>query len=194
MLSEKERAILLLLFKDFGTEYNARSISGKVGMTPRGALKALKNLEEQDFVTSSTFGRAIRYKFNFASALAKKTLELFLLEDAELRHRRWLMEFRSLTEAHILLLFGSAARKEKGYNDIDLVVVVAENKYDRLVGKIKEKQEIMVKRIHAVWQSPNDLRNNLRKRDAVMIDAVKTGVVLKGQAELVEVVESVTGS
>ena len=34
MLSEKERAILLLLFKDFGTEYNARSISGKVGMTP----------------------------------------------------------------------------------------------------------------------------------------------------------------
>ncbi len=59
MLSDKEKAILLLLFKDFSSSYNARSISGKVGMTPRGALKALKSLEKQDCVIPKRCGKAI---------------------------------------------------------------------------------------------------------------------------------------
>ena len=194
MLSEKERELLLLLFKDFSISYNARSISGKVGMTPRGALKALKNLEKQDFVIPKPFGKAIEYKFNFSNALAKKSVELFLLEEAELRHKRWLAEFGDLADAHILVLFGSVVRKEKDYKDIDLVVVVAEDKLYVVRKAIGEKQELMAKRIHVVWQSPNDLKSNLKKKDPVMLDALRTGVVLKGQAELVEVVESVAGS
>ena len=194
MLSDKEKAILVLLFKDFGTSYNARSISGKVGMTPRGALKALKNLEKQNFATPKPFGQAIEYRFNFSNALAKKSIELFLLEEAELRHRRWLVEFGDLAEAYMLVLFGSAVRKEKDYNDIDLVVVVAEDKFRAVRKAIGEKQGFMVKRIHVVWQSPNDLKSNLKKKDPVMLDALRTGIVLKGQAELVEVVESVAGS
>src|SRR3989338_10494193 len=141
MISDKEKAILLLLFKDFSVSYNARSISGKVGMTPRGALKALKNLEKQGFVTSKPFGKAIECKFNFSNALAKKSVELFLLEEAELKHRRWLREFGDLAEAYILVLFGSAVRKEKDYKDIDFVVVVAEDKFRAIRKAIGEKQE-----------------------------------------------------
>lgn len=194
MLSEKEKEILLLLFKDFSISYNARSISGKVGVTPRGALKALKNLEKRGFVIPKPFGKAIEYKFNFANALAKKSIELFLLEEAELKHRRWLAEFGDIAEAYILVLFGSASRKEKDYNDIDLVVVVPQSKFRALRKAIDEKQGLMIKRIHVVWQSPNDLKSNLKKKDPVMLDAVRTGVVLKGQAELIEVVKNVTSS
>ena len=164
MLSDKEKAILLLLFRDFSISYNARSLSGKVGMTPRGALKAMKNLEKQGFVIPKPFGRAIEYRFNFSNALAKKSVELFLLEEAELKHRRWLAEFGDLADAHILVLFGSVVRKEKDYKDIDLVVVVAEDKFYVVRKAIGEKQELMAKRIHVVWQSPNDLRGNLKKR------------------------------
>jgi predicted nucleotidyltransferase/DNA-binding MarR family transcriptional regulator len=194
MLSDKEKAILLLLFKDFSISYNARSISGKVGMTPRGALKALKSLEKQGFAVARRFGRAIEYKFNFSSALAKKSIELFLLEEAELKHRRWLADFGDLADAHILVLFGSVVRKEKDYNDIDLVVIVKEDKFKTVYKAIGEKQGLMTKRIHVVWQSPDDLRKNLKKKDPVMLDALRTGVVLKGQNELVGVVENVTGS
>lgn len=194
MLTEKERELLLLLFKDFSASYNARSISGKVGMTARGALKALKSLERQGFVIPKPFGRAIEYKFNFSNALAKKSVELFLLEAAEIKHQRWLAEFGGLADAFILVLFGSAARKEKDYNDVDLVAVVTANKFKALQKAIGEKQELMTKRIHVVWQSPNDLKSNLKKKDPVILDAVRTGIVLKGQAELVEVVENVTGS
>ncbi len=83
MITEKKKELIMLLFKDFAARYNARSISSKVDMTPRGALKALKELEKQNFVTAESFGKAIEYKFNTQSAIAKKTIELFLLEEAE---------------------------------------------------------------------------------------------------------------
>ena len=194
MTSEKEKEILLLLFKDFSISYNARSISGKVSMTPRGALKALKNLEKQGFVIPKQFGRAIEYKFNFSNALAKKSIELFLLEEAELKHKRWRAEFGNMVDAYILILFGSAVRKEKGYNDIDMVAVVTKDKFHELQKAIDKKQELTVKRIHVVWQSPKDMKNNLKKKEPVMLDALKTGIVLKGQTELFEMIQSVAGS
>lgn len=124
-----------MLCKDFCTSYNASSISRKVGMSPRGALKALKNLESQNLVIPKPFGRAIEYRLNFANPLAKKNAELLLLEEAELKHKRWVEEFRKFEEARILVLFGSASRVEKGYNDIDLLAVVGKEKYKNAFGE-----------------------------------------------------------
>lgn len=194
MISDKEREIVLLLFKDFSASYNARSISSKVGMTPRGALKALKSLEKQGYVAAKPFGRAIEYKFAFGSSIARKAVEFFLLEEAELGHKRWLAEFSGLAEAFILVLFGSAARKRKDFNDVDLVVVVKESAFKSVQKAVEEKQKVMAKRVHAVWQSPDDLLQNLKKGDSVMLSALREGVVLKGQAELVEVVLNVARS
>lgn len=193
MMSEKEREILLLLFKDFSVSYNASSISRKVGMTPRGALKALKKLERQDFVVSSPFGRAIAFRFNFGNPLGKKSVELFLLEEAERKHRRWAEEFRKFSEARMLVLFGSASRIGKGYNDIDLLAVVEKGKYEELMKKVEAKSRILPRRIHPVVQTPKDLKENLLSKNAVVLDAIRTGIVLKGADELVEMVGSVAG-
>ncbi len=182
----------MLLFKDFATRYNARSISSKVGMTPRGALKALKALENQNFVIAEPFGKAIEYKFNSQSALAKKTIELFLLEEAEQEHKRWLEEFKNFEEAEILLLFGSAARKAKTYNDVDLLIVLTQENFPQIKKKIEEKNKILVKKIHPVFQAPNDLAENIKKKDLVILDAIKTGIVLKGWTQYVEVISNVT--
>ncbi|MBI5003201.1 nucleotidyltransferase domain-containing protein [Candidatus Woesearchaeota archaeon] len=192
MLTEKEKQILLHLFKDFTTRYNARSISAKVDMTPRGALKALKALEEQQFVIAEPFGKAIEYKFNAESALAKKTIELFLLEEAEQEHKRWLEEFKNFEEAEILLLFGSAARKAKSYNDVDLLIVVTQENFPLIKKRIEDKNKILIKKIHTIFQAPNDLPENIKKKDPVVLDAIRTGVVLKGWTQYVEVIANVT--
>ncbi len=192
MLSEKEKQILIILFKDFVTRYNARSISSKVEITPRGALKALKALEKQNFVIAEPFGKAIEYKFNTESALAKKTIELFLLEEAEQEHKRWLEEFKNFEEAEILLLFGSAARKAKMYNDVDILIVLTQENFPQIKKRIEEKNKILIKKIHPVFQAPNDLSENIKKRDQVILDAIKTGIVLKGWTQFVEVIANVT--
>lgn len=192
MLSEKEKQILLLLFKDFTTKYNARSISAKVAMSPRGALKALKELERQQLVHAEPFGKAIQYSLNNTSLLAKKTIELFLLEEAEQKSKRWLEEFKKFEEAEILLLFGSVVRNEKNYNDIDLLIVIDKEKYKNIQKKIEQKNQILIKKIHPVFQTKKDMEENIKRKDPVLLDAIRTGIILKGWTEVVEVIAHVT--
>ena len=191
MTSNKKKEILVLLFKDFTTKYNARSISTKVGMTPRGALKALKEFEKQQLVKAEPFGKAIQYSFNNHSLLARKTIELFLLEEAEQKYKRWIEEFKKFAEAEILVLFGSATRNNKTYNDIDLLIVLKKENYNPLMKKIEEKNSILPKKIHPIIQTQNDIQENIQRKDAIILDAIRTGIVLKGWTTFVEVVTNV---
>ena len=192
MLSEGEKRILLMLFKDFSTQYNARSISKKVNMTHEGAFKALKNLEKKGFVNSKTFGKAIMYKMKY-SPLTNKNLELLLLEESELNYARWVDEEKNFNESSILVLFGSIL-KSKEYRDVDLLVVVSKERYSTLMKKIDEKNKLLLKKIHPIIQTGNDLKNNIIKKDPVIIDAIKNGIVLKGHEKFVEVLSNVTST
>ena len=159
-------------------------------ITPRGALKALKNLEKQGLVVGKLFGRAIQYKINF-NLLTKKNIELLLLEEAEYKYKRWVEEFRKFDEAQIIILFGSILKQDKKHNDLDLIFVVDKNKYASLMKKINEKNTVLVKKIHQVIQTMTDLKDNLINEDLVLLSAIKNGVVLKGQNKFVEVLENV---
>ncbi|PIN81876.1 hypothetical protein COV11_00790 [Candidatus Woesearchaeota archaeon CG10_big_fil_rev_8_21_14_0_10_30_7] len=192
MLSEGEKKILLVLFKDFSTQYNARSISKQVNMTHEGAFKALKNLEKKGFVISKSFGKATMYKMKYGP-LTKKNLELLLLEESELNYARWVDEVKNFNESSILVLFGSVL-ESKEYKDVDLLVVVSKERYDALIKKIDGKNKLLLKKIHPIIQTINDLKNNIIKKDPVIIDAIKNGIVLKGQEKFVEVLSNVTST
>ena len=57
--------------------------------------------------------------------------------------------------------------------------------------KVDEKNEILLKKIHAVIQTPADFRENIIKKDPVVISAIKTGIVIKGHDRLVERISEV---
>ena len=191
MLSDKEGEILLVLFKDFTTWYNATSISKIVKITPRGSLKALNKLVKSGLITSKKFGKANQYNLNFNN-LSKKTIELLLLEESEKKHRRWVYEFEKIEKTEIMILFGSVTRKNKDYRDVDLLLVIKEKNYKEIIDQISSKNKILIKPVHPIFQTIEDLRKNILKKDKVIIDALKTGIVLKGQKEIVEVIENVT--
>lgn len=193
LLSNYEKEIVLLLFKDFTKQYNARIISKQLLMTPRGALKALKNLEKKEFVAGKIFGKAIHYKINFNS-ITKKNIELLLFEEAEINYKMWVEEFKDFIESEILILFGSASRDDKKHNDIDLIFLVKKKNYNSLMKKIENKNDLLPKKIHPVIQTIKDIKNNLIKKNPVLLDAIRSGAVLKGQKELIGVIESVTST
>lgn len=190
MLTKKEGEIMMVLFKDFTTWHNATSISKIIKITSRGSLKALKNLEKREFVTSKQFGKAIQYKINFSN-LAKKTIELLLLEEAEKKYKRWVDEFKDLKEAKILILFGSLLKK-RDYEDVDLLIIIENKDYKTVMDIIDKKNKVLMKPIHPVSQTIEDLRNNLLKKDEVILDALRTGIVLKNQKEIIDIIENVT--
>ena len=192
MITKKESEILLVLFKDFTTWYNATSLSKVINITPRGSLKALKNLEKIELVISKKFGKAIQYKINFNN-ITKKTLELILLEEAERKYKRWFYEFENFEKPNILILFGSVIRN-KDYKDVDLLIIIENKDHKAIMNLIDKKNEILTKPIHPVFQTMEDLKNNIQKKDKVILDALKTGIVLKGQKEIIEVIENVANA
>ena len=188
MLTIKEGEIMLVLFKDFTTWYNATNISRVIKITPRGSLKVLKNLEKQEYVISKQFGKAIHYKINFNN-LTKKTLELLLLEEAEKKHKRWVHEFKEFEKPKILILFGSVL-KNKDYKDIDLLIVIENKNYSTIMNLIDKKNKILIKPVHPIIQTMEDLKDNILKKDEVILDALRTGIVLNGQKEIIGIIEN----
>ena len=192
-LTKKESEILLYLFKDFSNNYNANSLSKKIGITPRGALKMLKNLKSQNILTSREFGKAVFYKINFGDEYIIKLMSILLMEEAREKASRWLSEFKELLECvDIAIIFGSIIRNPKAANDIDLLIVFKKERYNIIERRINQKREISSKAIHVVKQTPDDLIKNLKKKDEVVLNIIKNSYVLQGYEKLVKIIENVT--
>jgi predicted nucleotidyltransferase len=189
-LTEKEKKIVLLLAKDFTTDYNARSLSRKVGMSPRGALKALKFLEQNGIARGRQVGKSIIYRLVY-DEYSQMLVAEFLLDESRTKAQRWIREFSEFRKAKALVLFGSAIRSGT-HNDIDLLIIVEKKDYDTLYKLVKAKNDILVKPIHPVWQTRSDMVKNILKRDAVVLEIIKTGIVLKGNYFITEVLASVS--
>jgi len=192
-LSEKETEILILLLKDFSTDYNANSLTGKIKITPAGALKSLRNLEKMKLVISKKMGRARFYKANLDDYFAFRTIETLLINEARTFASRWIFEFRDLFEkSEIAVIFGSAVRNPEKARDIDLLLVLKKEKNQAVSRIMKEKKKISKKPIHIVKQTPEDLARNLRKGDRAILSAIKNGYVLHGHDKLLGAVKNVS--
>jgi predicted nucleotidyltransferase len=192
-LTRKENEVLLILFKDFSRNYNANSLSKHVNITPRGALKILKNLQKQKLLISKKFGKAVFYKVNLNDYYTFRMIETLLIYEAREKASRWLSEFNELfKDIEIAIIFGSMVRKPKKANDIDLLLVFKRKKMKQVKQFINEKNRILLKPIHPVLQSLDDIKNNLRKRNPVILNVLRQGYVLHGYDKIIEVIKDVT--
>jgi predicted nucleotidyltransferase len=192
-LTPTENKVLLRLFKDFSSDYNANSLSKKIGITPRGALKILKSLHKHGLLTAKQMGKATFYKINLSDYYAFRTIETLLIQESRENASRWLSEFQDLfKEVQIAIIFGSIIRQPKQANDIDLLLVFTQKDLKNVKLTINEKNRILLKPIHSIMQSPDDINNNLNKKDPVVLSALSTGYVLHGYDKLIEVVKNVT--
>lgn len=179
-----QKKILLRLFKD-SARYNASNLSAKVGLTRVGAYKALKQLECKGLLISERLGKAIFYKINLPDDYVRKTIELLLMEEARAKPR-WLDEFKPLFEySELVILFGSVLRSEERARDIDLLIIPNNSRKINLI--VDEKNKILLKKAHILWQTPENFADNIRKADKVVLNAIKDGVVLYGAQKLVDI-------
>jgi len=190
-LTGLEGELLVKLLKDFSKDYNPGSIAKEVNKTRMGTFKALQSLEAKGIVKGQTLGKARFYKLNMESPYAMKTAELLLMDESH-DYQRWADEFKELFPfVNAMILFGSALKDYKKAKDVDLLLVYPEKNDAKVNAFIKEKNEMLVKKIHPVKQTKEDLIKNLNKKDSVILDAIRTGVVLHGFQEFVELIAHV---
>ncbi len=190
MKLSKKQEIIKLLFKDFLTKYNSRNISKKINISHVGSFKILKKLEKEEIVKHEEVGRALIYSLNLGNQIANKEIEMIFLLESQ-NFKRWIEEFKDLEDkAKFLILFGSITRNAEQANDIDILIVADENKLEDIKKIIKKIQKYTNKKIHPLIQTINDFKKDVNERNKVMIEIIKTGIVLYGQEDYIKLLKS----
>ena len=194
LLTENECKMMLILFKDFDSHHNASSVAKLLNISRVGAMKILKIIEGQGLLKSNKIGNSIIYKINLDDDYARKLIS-FLLADEANKHKRWKDEFVKLFKNdRIIILFGSTTRDYAKANDIDLLAAIKAGEYAEVESAIKEQQKILRKKIHPLIMSKYDFIKNIKEKSGAMPEIIKTGIVLYGEDEYVEVMKHVTSS
>jgi predicted nucleotidyltransferase len=176
----KEQEIIKILFKDFLTPYNSRSISKLVGISHAGAFKILKKLEKREIVKSKRIGNTLVYSLNFDNPITNKEIEMVLLLESQ-NFKRWIEEFKELKDKlTFFILFGSITRNEKEANDIDILVMADKNKLNKIKKIIAKIQGYTNKKIHLLIQTHENFKKDVNEKNKVMLEIIKTGIILYG--------------
>ncbi len=193
-VTQNEARAALWILKDFSNNYNANNLSHELGLSSMGVLKILKRLEKRGVLKSKKFGKVVFYKPNFNNDYTFSYLSFLLEKEAQEsipRIKRWVTDLKSLKELGLIgILFGSVITKEN-YNDIDLILVLEQPSNVRVNKLIDNLNKISTKRIHLVKQSLNDFKSNLLKQDKVILNALKTSIIIFGYDKFIEVMSSV---
>ena len=191
-LTQKEREALLILFKDFTAFYNANSISKILGISHVGAQKIFKRLLNENLLIDKKIGKSIIYKPKLDDDYVSKLIA-FLLADEANNFKRWGEEFKQLFKKdRIIMLYGSAIKNYAQARDIDIMVVIKKDEFKDVRGILKEKREVLPKKVHSIELTANDLLKNIKQKKKSMMDIIKNAVVLYGQDKYVDAIKNAT--
>lgn len=190
-LTANEARTMDFLIRNFSIDYNINQLAKALGISPGGMFKILRKLGKQGFLTEKKAGNNVFYKINFSSndaldackfAMAEKTLTPYV--------RVWVNDLEPVTgQADIAILFGSVLKKGREAGDIDVLLVFGRESLKNVEGAIEKLNRIKPKKLHAVYQTMDDLIENIKNRDKAILEEIRTGVILKGRGLLVEAIK-----
>ena len=187
-ITKAEMDVVLALVKSPEAIFNANSLSKIIGITPMGALKILKRLEQENIVRSKKIGKAVTYRVNVEDSYAQKYLSLVIVREAQHappKVKRWVNELKKIKNADVVILFGSVLEKPNP-NDIDVLLVTDQTRFPKLQQEVRELNEINVKKIHPLYQTYGDIIKNIKKKDKPVLNAIK-GIVVSGEEKFLEI-------
>ncbi len=188
--SRKTQRILTRILRYASGSPTIATLAEILRMTHVGVWKALKKLEADNILTLKKIGNKDNSPYTVSlkweNPLVEKTLALILEHEAATQ-RRWVINFTALKgKVDFLILYGSMLVSSKKANDIDVLSVVSKKgnilDIERIVMQVQKTQ---VKPIHNIICAPAGLKEELKKPNIALINAVKEGVVLFGQDKFV---------
>ena len=189
MIPKNPKKIILYLLRNLELS-NINQISRKLDISVGSAFKILKSLEEKNIVLPSYLGNAKYYQINLKNEEAKKLCELILLEEKRTLKgyaKLYSDELQKFNEAETIILFGSVLAN-KDFNDVDVLFVA--NKPKEVVKFCLELSKIRTKPVVPLILKKGDLIKEIKDKKEVILNIIKTGVILKGESIFVEVIQN----
>jgi len=192
-IKNTSKKIALILLKDFSKTHTITSLAKELDMSRVGIWKILKQLQSEQFIklTSVGLGKTSTsiIHLNWENVIVKKSLSLYLTEEA-IKQRRWQLNFASLEKiADFLILFGSILHYPKEAKDIDIIIISQKRKFIKIQKIIDKIQKTQIKEIHLINLTETEFKKELKKSNKAFIDAIKKGSVLFGQEKFIQFME-----
>jgi len=180
--TQNELRIIEFLFRHFDENLSINSLASAFELSPPGTMKILKKLRNQKILVSQRKGLADFYKLNLALDATINLLK-YLLESADIKKQTvpYVNELAALKPcAKMCILFGSILSDSKTAKDVDIIIVIDKDDFGSAHKIIRSIENHLGKKVHAVMQTEDELRDNLKKKDSVILSAIKAGIFLWG--------------
>jgi len=190
MLTSNERLVLRLLMAAFEKDYSINQIAKECNLAPNGALKILKKFEKEGILAVKDIANIKSYKINFNNEKTSAILELALMPELGGRIRYRLEDFKELKEiTRCCILFGSYISPRKEPHDMDVLFILDKDNYKEYRKRLNAIKYIAPAKIHDVVQTENDLKENIIKKDKIIFEIIRRGIVLWGYRTITKVIK-----
>ena len=191
IFTENEKKVLKFIGAS-GGNLSINELSNEINISAGSAYKVLTKFEKENVLTPHPISNIVTYHFNFDNEKTIPVLELAYMTDTfEGRIKMRAKEFLPLKEVTLLcIFFGSYITSKAKPSDLDVLFVVEKEKYEAYKQSLAKIQDITPVKIHDIVQTQNDLVQNLKKHDPIVVDAIQSGIVLWGHDTLVEVIKN----
>lgn len=183
-------SVLAILLKEPFAMHTATSLAKSLNLTRQGIWKTLNKLAEDKLISLESVGNTktstATVKLNWSNPVTEKTLSLLLTKES-LKQLRWRINFAELeNNVNFLILFGSILNNPKEANDIDILAIVNKKNFKPVEEVVARVQQTQLKKIHIIDLTENEFIQELKKPNKSYLDAVKKGVILYGQDNLIQ--------
>lgn len=88
------------------------------------------------------------------------------------------------------MIYGSAIKNYDKARDIDIMIIMKKEELKEITSILKEKQELLPKKIHSINLTADDFLKNIKKKEEAILNIVKDAVILYGQDNYVEIIKN----
>ena len=190
MIPKNTKKIILCLLRNLEL-VNINQISKKLNISVGSAFKILKDLEKNNLVLSSNLGNAKFYQINLNNEETIRWCEILLSE--ERRNLKgyskiYAEEIQKFEHSELIILFGSVLTN-KEFNDVDVLFVT--NKPKEVTKFCLNLLKIRTKPVVPLILKKEDLIKEIKDKKEVVLNILKTGIILSGESALLGVLKNV---
>lgn len=194
ILTTNEKQVMRFLATSIGEDHSINEIAKECNISPNGAYKLLKKLEKEEILKSKQIANIKTHKPNFTNEKTTNILELALMPkplQGRVKIRADdLHPLKQITQSCIL--FGSYISEKKKPRDLDILFIIKKEKFETYKKVLAEVQDIIPIKIQDVVQTTQDIKQNLKKNDPIVVEALCNGIVLWGYSIIAKEIKNAT--
>lgn len=165
-LSDNEFSVLNFLVRNFTEKLTIRNVAQRLNFSPAGVFNILKKLEKQNIVSGQRLGTGLFYSINFENKIAEHLAAIVLMYSEEKFERISIEQFKQAKAA------------------------IFDKKTLLLVTDSITLIDISIPNIEVITKTEDEVISLLRKKDSLILQLLKKGVVLFGEDRVVDIIKN----